>query len=1108
MVKKKVKCRAILYDDKNGIKLCRFSKNDNDIYCDTHAYFHDYTENELEKITNGTMGICSNKDCKRWYEGKYKTCIKCRRKNRKYKKMKIAKKPKCPAIYYSKTKKKVVLCGKGINNSDKYCPNHKRYHKYTMEQLKRIENRTMKICSSCRVFFDGDNATCDNCLKRVNNSKNKQKTNICGALYCNEKNIISICDNKTITTKYCRYHTYFNDYTDAELEKIKNEEMHPCSKCKHWIEDDYKTCYNCRKPCPRAPKSKKKLCIGLIHDDVNGIVTCGKEVKDDTKYCKRHKYFSELNNDEIELMANGLCKKCTKCTKMAVDLDYKTCRWCRNAEKIKKNKNKKEKCEWYQNDGKPCGKSKIDDTYYCKNHNYVINYDDEMKKESKHCSGCHKLKYMNGDKTCNVCHKRPKNKQNKQDIPACLYCNKYEGKYHGYCKQHEKFYFKEQWEKKGKKVCSTFGRINCVYVVDNTKYSKCIECRKRRRKAEKKQEEKKRNKKPKDPNNQICRGCGNECIKSEFIGLRGQPTIRCSKCRAYDAIQDAKRKGRKRIDSRDPEVRKRWREKNRDKCTLYWMKHRRKKIKEMGLDAYRKYCAMIAKKYRDNNKDKFREIYKIENQNPKTKLKNYKYKAKIDGKKWKLTDENALKLMQNDCYFCDAIATKDNMNGIDRLLNNKDYIEDNCVSCCSMCNYIKCCLDPYTFVKRCEHILTYLDVIRGELHYELYEDEGDRSYNQYKKRAKKKDIEFELTKNEFYDIISNSCYICGRECSDSHCNGVDRFDNFIGYTNDNSRACCGECNNMKKDYDFYVFLNKLLQIYNKMEDVICYMDYKDDLITKCITKSNRTKLTKEQKCMNRVLGELVRNKHMEDTILNAGYHEQHAKELSERRKVKMENNKIIKRVGNINIIDDIKIEPKKITDNERIECANEIVKRRKKNSEYNRKWRKEKRAQLGDDEYKAKRAEAQRIRRARKRLLKPSKLKITSDEKREKDKLKKRIKRANETAEQTASRQEKDRVRHKLTYQKKTEREISAGEEKRLKNIHRNRYENETAEQRESRLEKKREYMRNRRGGNERKTKSLKNMTEKEKKIHKREQARIRMKRKRAKAKMNKQMVV
>ena len=81
------------------------------------------------------------------------------------------------------------------------------------------------------------------------------------------------------------------------------------------------------------------------------------------------------------------------------------------------------------NDGKPCGDYKINDTDYCKNHSYVINYDDKMKKESKYCSGCGKLKYMNGTKTCDVCHKRTrkiriKNKQNKKDILACIHSNK------------------------------------------------------------------------------------------------------------------------------------------------------------------------------------------------------------------------------------------------------------------------------------------------------------------------------------------------------------------------------------------------------------------------------------------------------------------------------------------------------------------------------------------------------------------------------------------------------------------------------------------------------------------------------------------------------------
>jgi hypothetical protein len=45
-----------------------------------------------------------------------------------------------------------------------------------------------------------------------------------------------------------------------------------------------------------------------------------------------------------------------------------------------------------------------------------------------------------------------------------------------------------------------------------------------------------------------------------------------------------------------------------------------------------------------------------------------------------------------------------------------------------------------------------------------------------------------------------SCYLCGKEENETHKNGIDRFDNTKGYTEENIRSCCVSCNYMKKDY--------------------------------------------------------------------------------------------------------------------------------------------------------------------------------------------------------------------------------------------------------------------------------------------------------------------
>ena len=64
-----------------------------------------------------------------------------------------------------------------------------------------------------------------------------------------------------------------------------------------------------------------------------------------------------------------------------------------------------------------------------------------------------------------------------------------------------------------------------------------------------------------------------------------------------------------------------------------------------------------------------------------------------------LSEETLYRLTQDNCKYCGAepqnritAATYDNVfiyNGVDRVDNNKGYIEDNCVSCCKRCNIAK-----------------------------------------------------------------------------------------------------------------------------------------------------------------------------------------------------------------------------------------------------------------------------------------------------------------------------------------------------------------------------------------------------------------------------------
>jgi len=130
-----------------------------------------------------------------------------------------------------------------------------------------------------------------------------------------------------------------------------------------------------------------------------------------------------------------------------------------------------------------------------------------------------------------------------------------------------------------------------------------------------------------------------------------------------------------------------------------------------------------------------------------------------------------------------------------------------------MCNMMKGCLSPMIFVHRAEHILTYLKIVQGNFYPKEFSDAKGCSYSQYKNRSIRKNHEITLSEELFDSTREQPCYLCGKEQSDLHKNGIDRYDNKKGYTEENIRSCCSNCNYMKKNYEYEVLLSKLKCIY-------------------------------------------------------------------------------------------------------------------------------------------------------------------------------------------------------------------------------------------------------------------------------------------------------
>jgi hypothetical protein len=87
--------------------------------------------------------------------------------------------------------------------------------------------------------------------------------------------------------------------------------------------------------------------------------------------------------------------------------------------------------------------------------------------------------------------------------------------------------------------------------------------------------------------------------------------------------------------------------------------------------------------------------------------------------------------------------------------------------------------------------------------------------------AKKRNLCFELTKEEFERLILSNCYYCGEKPSNKKrsqkkdyftYSGVDRKNNALGYTFDNCASCCGECNRLKGSMSHDKFIVKSMII--------------------------------------------------------------------------------------------------------------------------------------------------------------------------------------------------------------------------------------------------------------------------------------------------------
>lgn len=194
----------------------------------------------------------------------------------------------------------------------------------------------------------------------------------------------------------------------------------------------------------------------------------------------------------------------------------------------------------------------------------------------------------------------------------------------------------------------------------------------------------------------------------------------------------------------------------------------------------------------------------------------------------KKINKNCLTDSYKTCQHCNAIKAQQAFVGFenktykvlafDRLENRKLYYLCECKNCGSKHvvrkdNILDCSSG------KCKNCKGNSIKITEEAPINVY-------YSMYRTGALDRNLNFDLTKEEFKSIINKPCYYCGAlpteiqslkkyNKTNKPClvNGVDRIVSNLGYSKDNCVPCCSVCNRMKSDYSLDMFLKHIESIY-------------------------------------------------------------------------------------------------------------------------------------------------------------------------------------------------------------------------------------------------------------------------------------------------------
>lgn len=209
--------------------------------------------------------------------------------------------------------------------------------------------------------------------------------------------------------EYCKHHTYFNNLSDEQIDKIKNGEGICCNRCGTWRLElvGCQVCNDYNNEFKRIKNANKKCGWKDRHMD-----PCKRLLVDDTLYCDIHQYVKDYTDEMKEL--SELCKGCNK-VKYLVD----GCDHCKERAKGYREKDKlieKPRCKGFV--GENSCSFEADDDGYCGKHKLQawkidIEKDGSKKVCSNYIRGCRNLMDMSCEFiNCEGCRKNDRQNEN------------------------------------------------------------------------------------------------------------------------------------------------------------------------------------------------------------------------------------------------------------------------------------------------------------------------------------------------------------------------------------------------------------------------------------------------------------------------------------------------------------------------------------------------------------------------------------------------------------------------------------------------------------------------------------------------------------------------